>query len=144
MLDHAQVAHARREVENLLSTLERTRDITSEQLPKRHSRQAVIYQPVVAAVERTQAADEARVIEKDDDQRERNQQKWKDQGARPRPYQKQKEGGPSRECQRRPEQLAHPDCRAWDQPHGKRRLLVDRKAENPSAAVLACPHSARH
>ena len=72
VLDGAQVAQARREVEHLLAALERAGDVAGEELAEHRARHAVVDQAVVAAVERPHAAEKARIVEEDDRERDRD------------------------------------------------------------------------
>ena len=68
VLEGAQVAHAGREVEHALLPAQRAVDVAGQQILQHRPRIAVVDQAIVAGIERTHAADEARIVEEHDDQ----------------------------------------------------------------------------
>ena len=58
MLDGAQIAHPRSEIEYLLAALDAPGNVAGEELPKHRAGEAIVNQPIVPAVERPHATDE--------------------------------------------------------------------------------------
>src|SRR5207248_3564473 len=83
MVGGAQGAQAGREVEYGLDAFERAGEIAGDELAQHDARVAVVDEPVVAAIERAHAADEARVVEERDEKRRRNERERQHQAASP-------------------------------------------------------------
>ena len=73
VLDRAEISEARTTVvENAFTTLEEACEIAGHQLLQDSAPDAVIEKPVIAAVERPNAAEKARIVNRDDKGRKAN------------------------------------------------------------------------
>ncbi len=122
VLGGAQVAQAGREIEHFLAALERAGDVAGEELPQHPARHAVVDQAVVAAVERAHAAEEARIVEGNDGERDRDERKRQHQAPWANPHKQAEHGDGGDE---RP---------ARAPPIGAARCLRSGRAASPAAA----------
>ena len=144
MLDDAQVAHARSEIEDRLAAFERGREIAGQELAQHRAGKAVVHEAVITGIEWTNATDETRIGKKDDDQRDRDQ--GERQSGLPPANADQKPDNPGAGDQRksRLQQLSQPYRCTRRKAHRERRLLLDRDPENPTSDVIGAERSAFH
>ena len=135
MFERTEIAQARAAVIiDLLAALEETGDIPGQQLLQNKAADTVVEQPIVAAVERPHAAEEAGVVDRDHQERQDNrdgrQQKMPCSEANKHPY----NGKDCQYCQRAGGDVLAAYGPRRGQPHGQ-RVRLDRDADNAPAGV---------
>ncbi len=135
MLERAEIAQAGTAViKHVFAALQETGEVAGQQLLQDAAADAVVEQPVVAAVERPQAAEEAYVVNGDDQRREAEEDKGQHRAPRRKPHQRHDQAESGGERQRGACELQQPDPPRRRQVHGQ-RVGLDGDAEDALAGV---------
>ena len=133
--ERAEIAQARTAIiENGLAAFERLGDVARQQILRDLSADALIKQTVIAAIERPQAADEARIVDRDHEKRQSHQRERQDDAAPPPAHQEPDDGDDGEYGERGRKRLAKMDGHGRIETH-RELTRFHRDAVNPPADI---------
>ncbi len=135
MLERAEIAQAGPAIpKDAFAAAQRFMDISGQQLLENLPPDTVVEQPIVAAVERPYTAEEAGVVDGDDEARQADQEKGQERPPYPEPHQRQDHGKDPGQRQTADGELLEAHAPRRREIHGERGRL-DGDADNAPAGI---------